>query len=225
MGVRFFAFGVASLLGCALTTSAVADEQGRAPEPNSHHGWVATLDALGAVRGRLGVQVEYLVTPHDGLAFYPWILAHGTSGTSGLLEGDPDYGLATSTRAVGLDFQYRHYTGPSEGRGFFVAPGLEAQAFATDTSWYCLAYDYNHDGAPCEMPPSREQTVGYLGVSFDLGFQAILPSGLVLMASGGLQARGTLGSLDQQDLPWLWKAEDGPGLRPRLRLAIGWAWL
>ncbi len=220
------------LLFCALSRDASAQAVGppivspsapRSEEP-ARHGWVASLDVLGALTRRIGVQLEYLVTPQDGVAFYPWVLGSDVTGTHDFLGIEPDFTLDTRTSAAGLDFQYRHYLGSNAGRGFFVAPGFEAQYFDAETSWTCAAYESNHD-SPCMPPQGAHQEFGYLGPSFDIGGQGVLRSGLVLAASLGVHYRAVIGSLDDRDMPFLWMVTEGAGLRPRLRLSVGWAWL
>ncbi|HSY22359.1 MAG TPA: hypothetical protein VK841_09605 [Polyangiaceae bacterium] len=191
--------------------------------------FVATFDALGVVEGRYGVQVEWLAAPHWGIAAYGWWEHSTSSGTTGVLELDPDYTYSTETQAYGLDTQFRYYFRQAPGKGFFVAPGLEIQQFAIQTQEGCAsAYSYDNPGSlECPSFPPSNQNFTYAGLSFDVGAQMILPigpSGLVIAGSAGIQGRGVIaGALDQSNMPWTWELAEGPGVRPRFRLSVGWA--
>jgi hypothetical protein len=67
------------------------------------------------------------------------------------------------------------------------------------------------------------QSWAYVGPSLDVGWQTVLPAGLVLAISGGVHIRGVLGHMDDQGRPWDWTVSHGPGFRPRLRASVGWA--
>jgi hypothetical protein len=185
--------------------------------------FLGRFDALGLLGSRYGVDIEYLPGPHDGFAAYPFVVLGSIDDTSGLVESDPDFTYRTRTTAVGLDLQYRRYAG--EGRGFFIAPGLEVQSFTTDTTTECAgSYTYNNPGSQCPANlPTVHSAFGYLGPSLDVGWQAVLPVGFVFAVSAGVHYRAVLGSLDTTEMPWLWTAMNGPGVRPRLRLEVGWA--
>jgi hypothetical protein len=188
--------------------------------------FIGRVDALGLLGGRFGVEVEYLATPQDGFGAYPFVVLGSIGGTPSLIESDPSFTYETWTSGAGLDLQYRHYTGSrAPGRGFFFAPGVEAQYFVTDTAQRCASsYSYNNPGAECPSSlPSVHQVFGYVGPSLDLGWQVIFAGGFVLSVSLGGHYRALLGSLDTNEMPWLWTALNGPGLRPRLRVEFGWS--
>ena len=71
--------------------------------------------------------------------------------------------------------------------------------------------------------PTNQQRWTYIGPSFDVGGRWIFRFGLVVSASVGVHLRAVLGSLDESQMPWGWSIADGPGLRPRSRLMLGWA--
>jgi hypothetical protein len=183
---------------------------------------VLTTDLPGYLVGRFGLQVEYLLTPNDGLAVMPFVVTSATSGPHGFLELEAGSTSVVQTRAEGLDFQYRRYLAKPGGRmTLFVAPGLELQHFTTDQTSIC---DEGVWLRLCPLTdPVEHQSWGYLGLSFDTGIQVRFPFGGVVMASFGLHYRGVLGSLDDSQMPWWWRVADGPGLRPRGRLSVGWA--
>jgi hypothetical protein len=230
MYARFLACAGAVFLFCALPRDASAGAREGSPPGASNERrdptWIASADVLGALIGRFGVEVQYLARPQDGFVFYPWVLESNDSGSPGLFDGDPDFSYPTRTTAEGLDLQYRHYFGSSGARGFFVAPGLEVQHFATETAATCVpgAYEYNHPGGEtCAPPVATDQDFTYLGVSVDMGGQAVFRSGLMIALSVGAHYRSALGSLVGTQ-PFEWELTEGPGLRPRLRLSAGWAW-
>jgi hypothetical protein len=106
----------------------------------------------------------------------------------------------------------------------FFAPGLEAQRFETDTATLCASsYSYNNPGGTCQPPGPERQSFGYVGWSLDVGYQAILPFGLVIAASMGVQDRFVVGTFDDSNMPWWWNLTQGAGLRPRMRISMGWA--
>jgi hypothetical protein len=188
---------------------------------------VGTFDSLGVLSARYGVQLEYLATSRDALVIYPWYM----SGLShDFISWGSDWSTATQTHGGGLDFQYRRYFGSyAGGRGFFVAPGLEIQHYATSSTTTCDPNSFEYDSGGSSCPPTSaalNQSFTYVGASFDFGVQAILPFGLTLSSSIGAQYRGVVGgSLDESKVASGWSISDGAGLRPRLRMSIGWAFL
>jgi hypothetical protein len=186
-----------------------------------------TSDTAGYLLGRWNLQVEVLPTRNDGIALMPFVLSSHQSGTHAFLEGDPDYVEDVHTHAEGLDLQYRRYipTMSRGGRGFFVALGFELQHFSVDHQSVCVPISYEYNSLmPCPpQSPANEQRWTYIGPSVDVGGQWIFRFGLVLSASAGLHARAVLGSLDEREMPWGWSIADGPGLRARTRLMVGWA--
>lgn len=218
----------ALLLGAGVTLTA---SPARADTPNdeSFQRVVAKFDMLGPLLGRYGAEIEVLASAHDSLTFYPFHVSTEDRGTKNFIEGDPDYTYATQTRAFGLDVQYRHYFGAHVGgRGFFMAPGFVVQSFGADTTQECASsYTYNNPGSTCPGPfPTTHQSFTYLGPSFDIGGQAVLPFGLTFAVSLGMHYRSVVsGSLDERQMPWGWSIDSGAGWRPRLRMQLGWAFL
>jgi hypothetical protein len=224
---------IAALFAAALTFAAGiahADPAAeRAPATESFEHVAAKFDLLGTLIGRYGAEIEVLASSRDSLTFYPFHVSSEAAGSKSFLEGDPDYSYTTQTRGFGLDVQYRRYIGPhTGGRGFFVAPGFVVQSFTADTTQECASsYSYNNPGATCPGPfPIVHQAFTYFGPSFDIGGQAVLPFGLTFAVSLGVHYRSVVGgSLDESRMPWGWLIDAGPGLRPRLRMQIGWAFL
>jgi hypothetical protein len=188
---------------------------------------IFSVDGLGvAVDHRFGLQVEYVFAANDSVTAYPWYLVSQSSGPHGFfVYGDPQFDSAftqydTQTRAFGLDLQYRHYFTGSRvgGQGFFLGPGVEAQHFTTLTNTTYFA-----DGAV--NPPALRQEWSYLGLSLDAGAQIITSFGATFGGSLGAQYRFVVGDLDDSKTSFEWELSNGPGLRPRARLWIGWAFL
>jgi hypothetical protein len=184
---------------------------------------LGTFDTLGVIDGRYGVQVEWVPAPHWGIAAYGWWEHSTLSGAADVVAIDSDTIDSTETHAYGLDTQVRYYFSESPALGFFIAPGVEVQRFDTNTTIGCTP-EYGED--PCPTT-NAERRFDYLGLSFDIGLQTIipiLPHGLVGSVSIGAQERTVLaGAVETTEMPWMWNAVDGPGLRPRLRLSVGWA--
>src|SRR6202012_507981 len=109
---------------------------------------------------------------------------------------DPEYFQSVRSRGQGLDFQYRRYVTKSGrgGRGFFIAPGVEGQHFATDRTTVC---DIHDPDSVCAPPPIEHHSFGYLGGSLDVGGQAVLPFGLVITGSLGVHYRAVVGTRDE----------------------------
>jgi hypothetical protein len=188
---------------------------------------VVTTDMHGYLLRRFGVLVEYLASRNDGIVAMPFLIERSDEGTTGLFEGDPDYTQSAHTQAQGLDAEYRRYftNTAGGGRGFYVALGFEVQHFSLDHQSICLpsTYEYNGLGTCPPQAPADHQSWTYVGPSFDLGGQWIARCGFVLTGSLGVHVRAVLGSLDDSQMPWGWSIADGPGLRPRVRFALGWA--
>jgi len=195
--------------------------------PASYERWILTTELLGVLAGRYGVQVEYVLTPRDTIAVYGWYLTSETQGTRTLIEGDPDYLYDTRTRAGGIDAQYRRYIGGGKGgNGGFISPGLEFHDYVAETSRECASsYGYNNPGSTgCPSRPSFHEAFSYLGGTLDIGGQAILPVGLTVGGSAGLHYRRVVaGALGDTPHAWSWAISHSDGLRPRLRVWLGWA--
>ncbi len=181
----------------------------------------AKVEVLGiAVSNRYGVELEWAFAHHDSVAIYSWYMINESRGIHAFIRFDdsfPDYD--TKTNAGGIDAQYRRYLFRVNGaEGVFIAPGLEVQHFITSTLTRPPM-----DGSP-QLGLARQEWT-YVGASADVGGQVILPLGLVLSASLGLQYREALGTIDVLHYPFDWGVVNGPGLRPRLRLSVGWAFL
>jgi hypothetical protein len=98
-------------------------------------------------------------------------------------------------------------------RGLFAALGFVVQRYATETTGSEGA-DFQH----------RAQSWTYAGPSVDVGGQIVLPLGLALSLSGGVHVRGVVGGdLEDSGRPWDWSVSHGPGIRPRFRASMGWA--
>ena len=98
-----------------------------------------------------------------------------------------------------------------------MAPGFVLQGFRVD-SVGCTAYV---DGAPCA--PLLRQSWVYLGPSFDIGGQALLPWGTVVTSTVGAMVRIPTISIDESQLPGDWRVYNGQGLHFRWSFSIGWA--
>jgi hypothetical protein len=101
--------------------------------------------------------------------------------------------------------------------GLFWAVGAVTQRFTTDSQ---LDECYH----TCTLS-TKHQAWTYLGASLDFGGQAILPGGFALGGSVGLLMRAPMGPVDANAFPLTWNAAHGPGLRPRVQLTLGWAFL
>ena len=126
-------------------------------------------------------------------------------------DGKPDIVVADQARVIWLE------NVPSiASEAFFVAPGFVAQHFVTTTVGSTTV-----NGA---FTPVR-QACSYVGPSLDLGGQFVAPFGLAMGGSIGVHYRAAIGSFDESTYPWTWSLTDGPGLRPRFRVWLGWAFL
>lgn len=194
---------------------------------------VASFEALGVLSDRWGLGLEVAATPRDSIHLYPWYVVGESTGYPKLgscfmddLCKTPSYDV--QTRALGLDLQYRRYFGRQRGaRGFFVAPGFEVSRFITHKV-ACRRHtnprnEYD-SSIRCDAPV--RDAWEYVGPSLDLGGQAITPIGLTVGASVGVHYRVPVpGDIEDEEMPFGWSISHGPGLRPRLRLWVGWAFL
>lgn len=228
-------FPIALLLVAGISSFASARawayEPWRAEQAEDERPINAKIETLGLLAGRFGVDTEVVLDGDDSLSFYGFVRHGSQSGTAHFLEMDPSYAYEAQTRGLGLDFQYRRYLVRLRGRpttGLFIAPGFVAQRFDLATTQQCASsWTYNHPGADPDMcdarPGAVQQSFGYFGPSLDVGFQSISASGFTFAASFGMHDRFLIGALDTTNMPWSWTVADGPGLRPRLRVEIGWA--
>jgi hypothetical protein len=216
--------GVLALLSLATSARADPGASGDA-SPAPYRRLIVSAELLGLIVHRYGLEVEVVLSPHDSVAVYSWAHASDDFGetrspfdfTLDIWDGPPA-SYEVSTHAVGLDFEYRRYLSKSlrGPQGFFVAPGFVVQGFRADT-WRCVP------GADAACAPLARQEWAYLGPSFDIGGQAILPWGTVLASTVGLLVRVPTIALDESVLPGTWHTLDGPGVQLRWQLSVGWA--
>jgi hypothetical protein len=216
-----------ALLGAPRVARAAEDgvvRAGEGPHVPPRKKVLVTVDALATVSQRYGVRAEWAFAPRTSVTFNPWFSLSTSRGTADLFDiwGDDGYSRNTDTHAAGLDAQLRYYTGDVHGNGdpagFFLAPGLVVQHFATVST--VTPPDTAVD--PPRLPPVT-QAWSYVGPSFEMGWQVVTEGGFVLSGSVGGMYRVALGEQRVDAFSGSWMLYNGPGLCPRLSLAIGGA--
>jgi hypothetical protein len=225
---------VGRVTGAALLAMLIASRSAvaRAEVPYEHV--IGAFEGLGALGERYGASLELVVSARDAITLYPWTAAGESRGTHGLLDGvftnRPTTSYTVATRADGIDLQYRRYVMPHGAagrgaRGAFFAVGVEAAGFVTSGTGCTHSYrDTGSSDTTC-APPVR-QAFTFVAPSLDVGGQAILPFGLAVGGSVGARYRVVAdGDLDESVMPFAWSVSHGSGLRPRVRVWLGWAFL
>jgi hypothetical protein len=216
---------------CFLLLPQRAHAEGEATPPPRREHVILSYEGLGVLSDRYGLGVELPLSTRDTLTAYAFFVSGRSTGGDGpnLYSGDSK-SFSVKTGAGGLDLQYRRYF--SEGsdsagaRGWFIAPGVQAARFVTETSGTETVDHVTcpRDGCSVTRPLARKgQEWTYVGPSFDIGYQAILAPGITMGGSVGGHYRAVLGELDEDYMPLGWRISHGAGLRPRLRLWFGFA--
>lgn len=166
--------------------------------PGNYHAVAVEWNPLGIfVGGRLSFQGEIVPSEHHALE----LSANFVHTTSDVAIGNSATIQQTFTGAGG-EVGYRYYTGRRGPNGFFVGPSFIAGLYNASL-------------------PQNEQSFSNIGIAVDVGLQKIFFEHLVV--GGGVGLQWTTVSHDFADLPTNASIIAGGGLKPRLLLALGYA--
>jgi hypothetical protein len=191
------------------------------------HRVLASFELLGLAEKQVALQVETPITMRDSIAIGGFYMHNRSSGDADFFSILESAYYDTQTEALGADLQWRHYFGNISrvGRGFYVAPGVELQRFRAVTADCEYAKGFFPTVTQDTCGYGHEQSWWYVGPSLDLGGQYVTRVGFIFGAAFGLQYRFATENVGSTARDWLWSAENGEGLRPRMRLTAGWAFL
>jgi hypothetical protein len=168
-----------------------------------------TLNPLGFVASRYGANVELLAARHHALtasvyvqSFAPWMLRMVMPSGVTIGDGPPS--------RVGGEIGYRFYTGSEGATGFFVGPSVVTMP---------LAYPRVSDTGAVDVV-----SFNALGVSADLGVQAVLSSGFTIGGGVGVMVLAYAPPPSATPPPGVTAPSLAePHVLPRLLLHAGWS--